>query len=86
MLFDMSSERIRELLAELNRELQSTKEIDDETLELLGELSNDVEALAGETTSAAERAVELESRFAAEHPVAQRIAREIADLLSKMGI
>ncbi len=82
----MSSERIRELLAELNSELQSTKDIDDETRALLGQLSEDVDALAGETTTAAERALELESRFAADHPVAQRIAREIADLLGKMGI
>jgi uncharacterized protein involved in exopolysaccharide biosynthesis len=29
---------------------------------------------------------ELESRFAASHPTAERLAREIADLLTKMGI
>jgi hypothetical protein len=33
-----------------------------------------------------DRAKRLESHFAANHPVAARIAREFADLLAKMGI
>lgn len=81
----MSGERIRTLLAELNRELQTTSDIDEETRELLQQLNDDIEAIAG-ATPAVERARSLESRFAADHPMAARVAREIADLLSKMGI
>jgi len=46
-----------------------------------------VDALADDDANPAiERAQQLESRFTADHPVAARIAREIADLLAKMGI
>lgn len=83
----MSSERIRDLLAELNRELQTTGDIDAETRELLARLNDDLDELTGDDgNSAGDRAKELESRFAAKHPVAERITREIADILSKMGI
>lgn len=83
----MSSERLRELLAELDHELNSTDDIDAETRELLAKLNGDLQALrSAEDGSAGDRAKELESRFAATHPVAERITREIADLLAKMGI
>lgn len=83
----MSSERIRDLLTELNRELQSTGDIDAETRELLARLNDELDELTGDDgNSASDRAKELESRFAAKHPVAERITREIADILTKMGI
>ena len=83
----MSSERIRELLHELNEELRTTGDIDAETLELLSKLNEDLDEIAVDSgASAGDRAKELESRFAASHPVAERITREIADILSKMGI
>ena len=83
----MSSERIRELLTELNKELQATGDIDTETRDLLAQLNDDLDNITeGDGASAGDRAKDLESRFAAEHPVAERIAREIADILAKMGI
>lgn len=83
----MSSERLSELLAELNIELHRHGEVDPETRELLKKLSDDIERLTGEgEESPIDRAKELESRFAANHPVAERIARELADVLAKMGI
>lgn len=83
----MSSERLSELLAELNRELQDRSELDDETRELLGKLNDDIDRLTGEgDESPLDRAKQLESRFAANYPVAERIARELADILAKMGI
>lgn len=83
----MSSERLRELLGELDRELKTTGDIDAGTRELLTKLNADLDKLtSGEDASAGDRAKELESRFAATHPVAARITREIADLLTKMGI
>ena len=83
----MSSERLRQLLGELDKELKSTGDIDAATRELLAKLNADLDEFTSEhETSAGDRAKELESRFAAEHPVAARITREIADLLTKMGI
>lgn len=83
----MSSKRLTELLAELNRELKDHHELDDDTRELLGRLNEDIDRLAGgEAESPLGRARQLESRFAAEHPVAERIVRELADVLAKMGI
>ena len=80
----MGEERLKSLLAELHEELHQVGEIDPDTRKVLSELNADIEEVA--SVSAAERARELESRFAANHPVAERIAREFADLLAKMGI
>jgi hypothetical protein len=53
----------------------------------LSKLNEDIERLTGaDDESALDRAKELESRFAASYPVAERIARELADVLAKMGI
>lgn len=83
----MSSKRLTELLAELNRELEDRNELDAETRELLEELDEDIERLTGAgDASPLDRAKQLESRFAAEYPVAERIVRELADVLAKMGI
>ena len=83
----MSSKRIRTLLAELDKELKSTGEIDPETRGLLSKLNDDLDEIApGSADSLSDGARELESRFAATHPVAARITREITDLLAKMGI
>ncbi len=83
----MSKERLSELLTELNRELQTADDIDDETRKLLSQMNADLERLTGETPSPTlDLAKHLESRFAANHPVAERIARELADVIAKMGI
>lgn len=72
---------------ELDKELKSTGDIDEETRELLSNLNDDLDVIAaGSQATLSDSARELESRFAATHPVAERITREIADLLAKMGI
>lgn len=80
----MGEERLKALLRELHDELHQVGEIDADTRKVLTELNADIEEVA--SVGAAERARLLESRFAAEHPVLERIAREMADLLTKMGI
>ncbi len=72
------------LLQELRHELQTAGELDPETRELLRQIHEEVEAGPGE--QALEKARELEGRFAASHPVADRIVRVLLDSLSKMGI
>ncbi len=83
----MSKKRLSKLLTELSAELHNADDVDDDTKELLERLDDDIDRLTGDTVSkAVDRAKDLESRFAANHPVAARIAREFADLLAKMGI
>lgn len=83
----LSKRRLNELLTQLNKELHSAGDVDDETRALLTQLHSDIDRLTGEThSSTTERAKFLESQFAAKHPVAERIAREFADVLAKMGI
>jgi hypothetical protein len=83
----VSKKRLRELLAELSAELNEASDVDADTRELLEQLHDDIDRLTGdEHASAVDRAKSLESQFAAKHPVAERIAREFADLLAKMGI
>lgn len=77
----MRSERTQQLIAELNKELNASGSLDPETRELLRRLNEDVDA-----ASALDRAKQLESQFAASHPVVERIARELVDTLAKMGI
>lgn len=83
----MSSKRLRNLLAELNKELHKPGDFDPETRALLRELNEEIDRVAGTfSESALDRAKQLESRFAASHPVAERLARELADILGKMGV
>lgn len=83
----LSKQRLSELLTELNDELHSTGDVDEDTRKLLSQLHEDIDRLTGEThPSTTEKAKSLESQFAANHPVAERIAREFADVLAKMGI
>jgi hypothetical protein len=82
--------KIRAVLAQLHKELQRAEDVDIEAREILKVLHRDVEELeeAGgtEIESIVNRARELESRFAANHPVLEQTARELADAIAKMGI
>jgi hypothetical protein len=83
----LSKQRLSELLAELSQELHSAGDVDEKTRALLTQLHDDIDRLTGEThSSTTEKAKYLESQFAANHPIAERIAREFADVLAKMGI
>ena len=83
----MSVKRIRHLLEELDGELQRTDELDADTRGKLAALGRRLEsANPADADTLSDSARELESRFAASHPTAERLAREIADLLTKMGI
>ena len=83
----MGKERLNRLLAELNEELHEGSELDAETRQLLAALNADIERLTGgEEESPVVLARQLESRFAPSHPVAERLARELADVLANMGI
>ena len=87
----MSTDQIKNLLAQLQEELRKT-ELDDETRSLVRSLDADVHTLLNEdaaqsdTSSIVKRAKELEANFATDHPTAERFMREVIDMLVRMGI
>ncbi len=87
----MSNKHIRQLLAQLQDEIQKT-ELDPDTQTLVRDLDADIHGLldsnasATETDSVLERAKVLEAGFATEHPTAERFMREVIEALVRMGI
>jgi len=88
----MNENELNALLAKLNEELDKTDQVDAGTLALLQELAADLQRLGAsgaapqEYESVINQAQALETRFAAEHPKAERFLREIMDMLAKVGI
>lgn len=90
----MRNEELRRLLENVHAALEDTRELDDETRALVRELDEDIHRLVesgGQADQdayegAVEKARELQARFQAEHPVAERFFREIVDVLAKVGI
>ncbi len=87
----MSNTQIRELLARLQKAMQDT-ELDDATRSMVRDLDSEIHDLleadgkSAETDSVVEKARELETSFAAEHPTIERFMREVIDALVRMGI
>ena len=81
---------IRAFLAQLGKELQHGKDVDDEAHQILENLNSDADRLeesgGADVESMLNRVKELESKFAANHPVLEQTARELADALAKMGL
>ncbi len=85
----MGQDKIKFLLEELNQELALADNLDEDTLELARQLEMKMEQLIERSEPVAaglENAVALEARFAATHPVAERILRELIAVLGRMGI
>ena len=87
----MSEARIRELLAELRKELEGIDDPDKELQESFHKLSNDVEDAVNPEIDTSENtilddAIALEARFAASYPVAEKTLRELINSLSRIGI
>lgn len=88
----MPDPRIKQLLTQLHETLSNTETIDEETLVLVRELEGDIDRLLDpddpedDAESLIEEAQSLQTRFAIEHPTADRFFREIIDLLAKVGI
>ena len=87
----MSNEKIRELLAKLQDEVQDT-ELDADTRSSLRDLDSDIHELLDSATSeqkissVTERAKLLEAEFAISHPTVERFMREVIDTLAKIGV
>jgi len=81
---------IRAFLAQLGKELQRGEDIDKDAHQILENLNSEADRLeesgGTDVESMLNRVKELESKFAANHPVLEQTARELADALAKMGI
>ena len=86
----MSQERIKALLQQLQQELANTTAVDPETLAQVKQLDSDIDQWIEEAEDVnspiMEDAIALEARFAANHPVAERLIREVIDTLARIGI
>ena len=91
----MSKKRVKELLSQLREEIRTT-DIDDELEKLMGDLDNDIQSVIDDADASidavvdiddvVDRAKEIEANFATTHPTAERVVREVIDLLVRMGI
>jgi hypothetical protein len=81
---------IRQFLSQLSKELQRSEDFDIEARQILDELHKDVdkfeESGKRQPKPALDRIKELEAKFASKHPALERLGRELADALAKMGI
>ena len=88
----MNDKSLKELLNSLHAVLEKTDEVDPETLELVRNLDEEINRLVesvsseGDFANVVDQAKSVETRFAVDHPVAERFLREIIDALSKVGI
>jgi len=88
----MKDKSLKELLNNLHAVLEKTDEVDPETLELVRNLDEEINRLVESDSTeddfdnVVDQAKAVETRFAVDHPVAERFLREIVDALSKVGI
>ena len=87
----MSEQRIKELLAELRGELQRTEGVDEALLTSVRTLESNIgdlvdPAVDSDENTVLDDAIALEAVFAASHPVAEKIIRELINRLSRIGI
>lgn len=86
----MKKSNLQELLEQLWSELRRAEDVDLHARQEMEALHRDVGRLEvaepSDVASLRDRARELESRFAARHPTLERIARDLADTLGKMGV
>jgi len=88
----MNDKSLKELLNSLHAVLEKTDEVDPETLKLVRNLDEEINRLVesdsaeGDFDNVVDQAKSVETRFAVDHPVAERFLREIIEALSKVGI
>ena len=89
----MPEKKLRELVASLHDELNDASSVDDESRQMLQELTGDIDKLVARDAAAAEhRATAAEqvgaaaARFESDYPRLARVLGEIVDTLGKLGI
>ncbi len=86
----MSENNVKNLLVQLHQALAEGGAVDEETLAMAKELDKEISAFIASAedvnSPVLEDAIALEARFAANHPVAERVIRELIDSLGRIGI
>ncbi len=88
----MNEKNLKELLSNLHDVLEKTEKVDPETLDLVRDLDQEINRLVESGSTEVEfdnvidQAKAVETRFAVEHPTAERFLREIVEALSRVGI
>lgn len=86
----MNEENFKKILVRLRRELEDVKDRDPETQRESEKIRRYVDELEDpqnmDLAFTRNRVKELEARFAATHPALERLARELADAIGKMGV
>ena len=87
----MSEQRIKELMSELVSELEKTESIGEETVSVAKKLESDINDFVDPEVDTVENtilddAIALEASFAATHPIAEKVIRELINTLSRIGI
>lgn len=86
----MKIKNLQEILAQLSRELQRAEDVDIDARREIQELHSRATNLKTSDQSEVDwlqnKVKEVETQFAAEHPTIAKVARELADILAKMGI
>jgi copper chaperone CopZ len=87
----MSEQRIKELINELIKELENTDGIAAEAVSVAKQLEGKIDDLVNPEVDSSENtilddAIALEASFAASHPVAEKLIRELIITLSRIGI
>lgn len=87
----MNPTELLDSLVNLRTELELSEDIDPETLEQVRAIDANMHQLiqsnelrAEETIT--EQLIDLEARFSADHPLLEKLTRELIDALAKMGI
>ncbi len=87
----MSEQRIKELISELLSEIKQTEGVDEQLVGTISQLESDIDDLVNPEVDSAENtvmddAIALEAIFAVNHPVAEKLIRELINTLSRIGI
>lgn len=88
----MDANKLKTTLTQLHGELAQSGKLDPELKQLLETLDQDIQqalqkgATQGDESEFTDRAREIESRFAAEHPYLSAGLQELMEILGKMGI
>jgi len=87
----VSEDKVRKLMEDLIAELEAGEAVDAETVSVARQLEDDIHAYINPEVDTSENtvmddAIALEASFAARHPVAEKILREVINSLSRIGI
>jgi len=87
----MNTVKLLDSVVELHTALETAPDVDHELLERARDLDSQMHQMIKSNELKAEESItsqliELEAKFAADHPVLEKLTREVIDRLSHMGI